>query len=61
MLSRSSCALFAAVALALASAPALSQNFTYQGQLQDAGSSANGSFDMQFQVFGSPLGGPQIG
>ena len=59
MLSRSSCTIFAVVALA--SAPARSQNFTYQGQLQDAGSPANGSFDMEFQVFPSPLGGLQIG
>jgi hypothetical protein len=61
MLFRSSCALVAAMTIALASAPALSQSFTYQGQLKDAGVPANGSFDMQFQVYPLPLGGLQIG
>lgn len=61
MLLRSSCALIAAMTIALASAPALSQSFTYQGQLKDAGVPANGSFDMQFQVYPLPLGGLQIG
>lgn len=61
MLSRSSRALLAAVTIALASAPALSQNFTYQGKLQDAGQPASGNFDMQFQVYTLPVGGVQIG
>ncbi len=61
MLSRLSRAVVAAFTLALASAPAMSQNFTYQGKLQDAGLPANGSFDMQFQVYPLPVGGVQIG
>ena len=61
MLSRSSRALVAAFTFALASAPAMAQNFTYQGKLQDAGSPASGNFDMQFQVFPVAVGGLQIG
>ena len=35
--------------------------FTYQGQLTDAGQAANGSFDLQFALFGAASGGAQIG
>jgi hypothetical protein len=35
--------------------------FSYQGQLQNAGNPANGSFDFEFALFGSALGGGQIG
>jgi hypothetical protein len=60
MLLRLKCALVAATTIAFASAPALSQNFTYQGQLKNTGLPANGNFDMQFGVYPLPLGGLQI-
>jgi hypothetical protein len=61
MLSRSTRALVAAFTFALAAAPSMAQNFTYQGKLQDAGLPASGNFDMQFQVFPVAVGGVQIG
>ncbi len=38
---------------------AQSTGFTYQGRLQDNGTPANGSYDLQFTLFDS--GGTQIG
>lgn len=35
--------------------------FTYQGQLNDNGSPANGNFDMQFKLYDAPTAGNQIG
>lgn len=35
--------------------------FTYQGQLNEAGAPANGTFIMQFSLFDAPLGGTQVG
>lgn len=43
------------------SAQAVTSAFTYQGELRSAGSLATGSFDMQFALFASLSGGPQIG
>lgn len=34
--------------------------FTYQGQLYDSGSSANGSYDLQFTLYNAPDGGYAI-
>jgi len=39
----------------------LGDDFTYQGQLLNAGLPASGSFDMQFRLFDSPAAGLQIG
>ena len=36
-------------------------SFSYQGRLTDAGSPANGSFQMQFKLFDAASGGAQIG
>ena len=36
---------------------AIGPEFTYQGQLTEGGSAANGMFDMQFQLFASDVGG----
>ncbi len=36
-------------------------SFTYQGQLSDAGSLANSSYDLRFALFDSMAGGAQIG
>ena len=35
--------------------------FTYQGELQDAGTPANGTYDLRFIVYDSALGGSQLG
>ena len=40
---------------------ALGTAFTYQGELQQAGAPADGSFDFQFRLFDAPNGGAQIG
>ena len=31
--------------------------FTYQGQLNDGGSPANGSYDLEFKIYTMPTGG----
>lgn len=53
------------LALALAALSTLlslsAQPFTYQGQLRENGSPANGNFHMVFKLFGSPAGNDQIG
>ncbi len=36
-------------------------DFSYQGNLTNTGSPANGQFDFEFALFESPLGGPQVG
>ncbi|MDJ0655036.1 MAG: hypothetical protein QNJ40_12820 [Xanthomonadales bacterium] len=43
----------------LLSAP-LGSNFSYQGQLQQAGANANGAFDFEFRLFASQSGGIAI-
>ncbi|MBK8465608.1 MAG: hypothetical protein IPL32_07225 [Chloracidobacterium sp.] len=48
----------AAFAIAIS---AQTSTFTYQGRLTDGGTSANGTFDMQFKLFDVVSGGPQIG
>jgi hypothetical protein len=53
------CALLLAPAVA-ASVP-LGTDFTYQGQLNLAGSPVNGTADFQFKLFGQEAGGSQIG
>ena len=35
--------------------------FTYQGQLKDGSSPANGSYDLRFILYDSPTGGSQVG
>lgn len=35
--------------------------FTYQGQLDDTGLPANGSYDLEFKVYDAGLGGSQVG
>ena len=50
------------VALALtAAARAQTTAFNYQGKLTDAGSAANGTFQMQFKLFDAAAGGTQLG
>ena len=52
----------AALAAGLASAQTpLGTAFTYQGQLQNAGSPENGACDLQFTLFDAATGGSQIG
>jgi len=43
--------------------PAFAQGtaFTYQGQLNNNGAVANGSYDLQFAIFNAAAGGSQIG
>lgn len=36
-------------------------SFTYQGQLQDGGTNANGAYTMAFALYDAPTGGNQIG
>ncbi len=43
------------------SAFAQSTDFSYQGNLTNTGSPANGQFDFEFALFESQLGGPQVG
>ena len=40
---------------------ALSTTFTYQGRLTDAGSPANGTYDMRFILYDAESGGAQVG
>ena len=42
-------------------ATALGTSFTYQGQLQNSGSPANGNFDFQFVLYDAATGGAQVG
>jgi hypothetical protein len=42
-------------------APAQTTTFTYQGELTDGGTAANGSYDLQFALFDSAASGTQIG
>src|ERR1700704_2198706 len=50
-------------AMLLSTSAALGQTsgFTYQGRLTDAGTAANGNYDLQFALFDSFSGGTQIG
>lgn len=49
------------LAAALNISPAAAEPFTYQGQLQDAGAPADGTYDFRFRLFDAPSGGSQIG
>ena len=40
---------------------ALGTGFTYQGFLQESDNPANGSFDLEFQLFDATAGGSQVG
>ena len=42
-------------------ASAQTTTFTYQGELTDSATAANGSYDLQFALFGGASGGTQIG
>lgn len=42
-------------------APAQGTAFTYQGQLEDAGGPADGSFDLTFSLWNDPAGPAQVG
>lgn len=53
------CSLF--VALIASFALAQTTQFTYQGQLNDGGSPANGQYDLEFKLFNSLAGGAQQG
>jgi lysophospholipase L1-like esterase len=55
-------ALAAVLALSLATSDCIAQSsaFTYQGRLASAGSPANGSYDLTFELFDAPTGGNQI-
>ncbi len=43
------------------SATALTTTFTYQGRLTDAGSPANGTYDLRFILYDAETGGAQVG
>ena len=51
----------AAALLVPGPAQAVGTAFTYQGRLTDAGSPANGSYDLQFALFDAAGGGTQVG
>jgi hypothetical protein len=53
----------AAFAALIATTPAFAQGtaFTYEGQLQNNGSPANGLYDFQFSLSNAPSGGSQVG
>ena len=59
----SSSLLIVVMVLLLAAGLALGQSssFTYQGRLTDAGTAANGNYDLQFTLWDSVSGGTQIG
>lgn len=42
-------------------ASTLGTSFTYQGRLTDGGSSANGTYDFQFDLYNAATGGSQVG
>ena len=53
--------LAAGLAVALSTAAAHAQSFTYQGELQSAGAPVTGTFDFDLRVFTAASGGTQIG
>ena len=56
--------LFTALALFASTRPAAAQGttaFTYQGQLRDGGTNANGTYTMTFKLYDDASGGNQIG
>jgi hypothetical protein len=54
-------AAFTAVLIGATNAFAQGTSFTYQGRLNDGGTPANGSYDLQFALWDSLNGGAQIG
>lgn len=52
--------LVVAAVMAQAQTPA-GTSFTYQGRLHDAGTPATGIYDLEFNLFGDLIGGPQLG
>src|SRR5437588_7554639 len=54
-------ALLVVLFILLSPSPALAQStmFTYQGRLQDTGTPANGSYDLQLTLWDAPSGGTQ--
>jgi len=56
--------IIALLAVFISAATALAQGgtaFTYQGQLLDGGSPANGSYDFRFRLYNAVSGGGQVG
>ncbi|HEY5913628.1 MAG TPA: hypothetical protein VJA21_23825 [Verrucomicrobiae bacterium] len=51
---------FALVGLTAAAAEPLGNAFTYQGHLTDSGAPAEGTFDLQFTLFGAASGGASL-
>jgi len=47
--------------LAIAGQPDVGSRFSYQGQLQDNGTPANGLYDMRFEIFSGLTGGADLG
>ena len=56
-------AILAAILIIWLAASAYGQttSFTYQGNLQNAGSPANGNYDLEFVLFNVSSGGSQLG
>jgi hypothetical protein len=48
-------------AVSASTLPAQTTSFTYQGKLNDGGSPANGTYDLQFRLFDALVGGNQVG
>ncbi len=46
--------------LSISAASTFAEPFSYQGQLQDEGAPANGTYDIVFQLFDAEVGGTQI-
>ena len=64
MKTKPSLLLFLALGVLLSLQPAIAQQttaFTYQGQLRDGGTNANGSYGMTFKLYDAASGGGQIG
>ncbi len=53
--------LLSTIVVAVSSASAQAAPFTYQGHLNDAGTPAQGQYDIRAGLFGSPTGGAPIG
>jgi hypothetical protein len=49
------------ILVGVASAQPLGTAFTYQGRLTDAGSPGSGTYDFQFILYDSAVGGSQVG
>lgn len=58
---RANAAVLVVLLIAASFAGAQSTEFSYQGQLQNSNAPATGTFDFEFALFGSALGGSQLG